>query len=123
MRLVRTILFAIVVSACGAKEPPRAEPPPTPTATTPPAGDAARLLDHTECETLAKWMLDKCENRGNTHSSQIDRWCSNLLHRITGEGNWVENECMAHIRHIDATCFHSTESVRNLMDCESMVSH
>ena len=126
MRLVVAMVFVVgvgVVTACGAKEPPRVENAPAPTSASPPADEGNRHLDKSECEALAKWMLDACENRGNTHSSQIDRWCSNLMHRITGDANWVEQECMVHIRHIDSTCFHSTQSVRNLMDCESTISH
>lgn len=126
MRLVVAMVYLVgvgVVSACGAKEPPKADSPTTQATATPPADEGARPLDKAECEELGKYMLDACENRGNAHSSQIDRWCSNLMHRITGDANWVEQECMVHIRHIDSICFHSTQSVRNLMDCESTITH
>jgi len=117
-----SVLF-LLTAACATKEPPRADAPVSPPAgsSTTASDDAARPLDQGECEALAKYLVDTCENRGNAHSQQIDRWCGDLTRKVN-DGRFVSEECLPHIKHIDATCFHSSTSVRNLMDCESTVT-
>jgi hypothetical protein len=117
------VFFVLAAAACGTKEPPRADAPVSPPAgsQTATSDDAARPLDQGECETLGRYIADTCENRGNAHSQQIDRWCTDITFKVN-DGRFVNDECLPHIKHIDATCFRSSTSVRNLMDCESTVT-
>jgi hypothetical protein len=124
--MIRVAGLLVVVSplAC---TPHDSAPPPKysgaqPTAAASAAADESdRPLTQSECESLGQWMLAACNNQGNTHSSQLEGWCSNVTHHVTGDGTWVNDECLAHIRRMDAECIKSTDSVRNMMDCETNV--
>jgi hypothetical protein len=119
------VLVALAPLACGASN---SAAPPKYSGTTPGTASAApddsdHPLTQGECESLGQWMLEACEKQGNTHSSQIEGWCSNVTHHVTGDGTWVADECLPHIRRMDAECIKSTDSVKNMMDCETNVAH
>src|SRR5476651_2537690 len=110
-RLGPCLLFLIAATACGSKEATPAATPSTPAASASSSGgDANRALTEAECESLAQTLLATCDKRGNTHSMQLDRWCSDLGHRVT-DGSWVAKECVPRIRFIDGTCFQSATNV------------
>jgi len=118
------VLIVLAPFAC---TPSDSAPPPKYSGTEPAAASAAptetdRPLSQSECESLGQWMLAACEKQGNTHSSQLEGWCSNVTHHVTGDGTWVNDECLPHIRRMDAECIKSTDSVKNMMDCETNVA-
>ncbi len=116
-------VLALASAACGGKEPPAAAPTtPAPSASAP-SQDDNRKLTREECESLAGWMVSACEKRGNVHSSKIDRWCSDISRKTSSEGSWLTDTCLPHIRYMDAACIQSTESIQNMMDCETNISH
>jgi hypothetical protein len=124
MTRVFVLLLALAPLACA---PTPSAPPPKYSGTTPGAASAApdetdRPLSQEECESLGQWMLAACDKQGNTHSSQIEGWCSNVTHHVTGDGTWVADECLPHVRRMDAECIKSTDSVKNMMDCETNVA-
>jgi hypothetical protein len=118
------VLLVLAPLACS---PSNAAPPPKYSGTAPPSASATpdetdRPLTQSECDSLGQWMLEACEKQGNTHSSQLEGWCSNVIHHVTGDGTWAADECLPHIRRMDAECIKSTDSVKNMMDCESNVA-
>ncbi len=119
------LAFVLAPLACG---PSTDAPPPkysgtTPSASSTPSDESDKPLTRSECESLGQWMLEACDKQGNTHSSQIEGWCSNVTHHVTGDGTWLDEECLPHIRRMDAACMKSSDSVKNMMDCESSVGH
>jgi hypothetical protein len=127
--MTRAIPILVVVLAPLACGPSNASPPPKYSGTTPTssassaADETDRALTQSECESLGQWMLAACEKQGNTHSSQLEGWCSNVTHHVTGDGTWVADDCLPHLRRMDAECIKSTDSVKNMMDCERDVAH
>lgn len=112
------VLIALLAS-CGSKEPPPAAHAPAPSATVDPA---MRALTSSECEDLAQWIIDACHDRAALRSAQIDGWCGDIERRNTAEDrSWIA-ECVSHVKYIDNTCFRSTTSIGNLMDCDRTVS-
>jgi len=114
----RLLLASVALSAaCGGNEPP----PATPHAA--PASDSAtRNLTNGECESLAQWIVEACQNRASLRSAQIDGWCEEVERRSTEQDRpWIA-DCVKHVTYIDNACFRGTRSVRSLMDCDSTVS-
>jgi hypothetical protein len=116
------VLFAFACGACASKEPPPAVAPAAPpTSAAAPSEDPNRVLTESECESLAQSLVDTCDKRGNAHSLQLDRWCSDLAHAVT-DGSWVAKTCVPRVRFIDAKCFESATNVTAAMDCERNVA-
>jgi hypothetical protein len=81
-----------------------------------------RGLTHDECASLAEWLIDVCSHRASLRSSQIDGWCDNVEnHTTSADQSWLA-DCEKHVKVMDETCFRSTRSMTNLMDCDSNVA-
>jgi hypothetical protein len=118
------IAFAFVcTTACGSSVP-KADSPSNPTGVTaaqPSSDNPARALSENECRSLGQWLSDSCENRPNERSARVDGWCSDIV-RSVSSGAWVTDDCVKHIKYMDSVCFRSTNSVKNMMDCDDSVS-
>ncbi|MDP9152435.1 MAG: hypothetical protein M3O36_21120 [Myxococcota bacterium] len=123
MRVTAAILGALWLAGCASKDPPRAMAPPgSPAPAAPNADDAARPLTGGECQSLAQWIVGACQERGNDRSSQVDGWCSDVVSRAaSGDDAWVKDDCVPHIKYMDAACFRSTTSIRAMIDCDRNV--
>jgi hypothetical protein len=123
-RTLSLLPMLAAVAACAASEPSPKDPSSQAVAgaaSKQPADDANRSLTKAECESLGDYLVDVCNNRGNSRSSKIDGWCSDTV-RTVGDGSWVTDECAQHIKYFDSVCFRSTTNVRALMDCDSTVA-
>src|SRR5579859_1863515 len=112
------------VAACAASEPSPKDPSSQAgqgAASKQAEDNANRALTKAECESLGDYLVDVCKNRPNSRSSKIDGWCSDTVSTV-GNGSWVTDDCVQHIKYFDSVCFHSTTSVAALMDCDSTVA-
>jgi hypothetical protein len=119
---MRTVVAWAVAGcvACGSATPPPSTPAASKTST---ASGAGRALGADECDSLARYILEACHDRGNDRSSQTEGWCSDVERRtLPGDRSWIKG-CAGHVTVIDDACFRSTNAVRNLMDCDSAVSY
>ncbi len=124
MRVLLSASVALLATSCGSSDSLPATSPSNPTAAVPKAPDpASRGLSESECKEVGQSMLEVCDNRGNSRSVQIDGYCSDLHRTIAESDAWLKNECLPHVRYIDATCFRSATNVQVLMDCERAVDH
>ncbi|MGA2449369.1 MAG: hypothetical protein ABTD50_11865 [Polyangiaceae bacterium] len=124
MRVLLSASVALLASGCGSNDNLNAASPSNPTSAMPAAPDpASRGLAESECVELGQAMLDVCNHRGNSRSSQIDGYCSDLQRTIAESDAWLKTECLPHVRYIDSTCFRSATSVSVLMDCDRAVDH
>jgi hypothetical protein len=124
MRVLLSASVALLALSCGSNDNLTATSPSNPTATMPNSPDpASRGLSESECKDLGQAMLEVCNNRGNSRSVQVDGYCSDLLHTVAESDTWLKNECLPHVRYIDATCFRSATTVSVLMDCDRAVDH
>jgi hypothetical protein len=83
------------------------------------ADDPSRALTRAECESLGELILETCTG-GNGRSAQADGWCSDTSRRVR-EGSWVTDDCVEHVKVIDAVCFQSAGNARGLMDCDRTI--
>jgi hypothetical protein len=116
------LLFALVgAAACGGAAAQAPEPSISGrSGVTSAQGGAGRALDQADCQSLAQWLADACQNRPNSRSARVDGWCSDIQQGVES-GSWVTGECMKHVKYIDSVCFRSTTSVLNMMDCDDSV--
>ena len=125
MKTVLSLLpMLVAVAACAASEPSAKDPSSQAgqgAASKQPADDSNRALTKAECDSLGEYLVDVCNNRGNSRSSKIDGWCSDIVATV-GKGSWATDECVQHIKYFDSVCFRSTTNVRALMDCDSTVA-
>ncbi|SRR5258708_3231258 len=113
------LLASADVGAC-ASQPPPATPASAPPSTHEDSG--MRALSKSECESLGEWIVAACHDRANMdRSSQAEGWCGEVSRGTSEGGTWVADECMKHIKYMDAMCFRGTTKVRILMDCDTNV--
>jgi hypothetical protein len=117
---VRTFPFAVVALValgCGSKQSQPAESPSTAQS----SDDPNRKLTKSECDSLGSAIVDACNNRGNDRSSEADGWCSDMVRRNAGEGNWVDSDCLPHFKYMDAFCFNGARNAHAMMTCDRTV--
>jgi hypothetical protein len=107
-----------LAAACAASAPP----PQAATPTRSSSNISAKLLTGEACNSLAQWILDACNARGNDRAARTEGWCSDVeQHTSSDDRGWV-HDCTQHITEMDEACFRSTTSVPSLMDCDAAVS-
>jgi hypothetical protein len=82
--------------------------------------DSNRLLNSSECDELAGWIVQVC-HEDTQRSATIEGWCSNMTAKAN-DGSFQSADCAKHIKVIDNMCFRTTHSSRGLMDCDRSVS-
>ncbi|HEY8042231.1 MAG TPA: hypothetical protein VIF15_20655 [Polyangiaceae bacterium] len=125
MKAIALLLVLVVAgaAACGSSEPaPKTPPSPAQSGATAPQGgdDAGRSLTKRECDSLAEWIVDVCQNRSNERSARVDGWCGEMI-RGAGDGAWAADDCVKHFKYMDAACMRSSTVVHDLMACDSTV--
>lgn len=122
MRAGVIIVMAGLGWGCGSKEPPPAEAASNfGSQSAQGADDPNRRLSKSECESLAQSIVEACNNRGNDRSTEADGWCSEMVRRNAGDGSWVNDDCTAHFKYMDAFCFRGANNAHGMMVCDKTV--
>lgn len=121
MRAVLLVVGAIVATACGGKDQPAESPSNDTSSSSHASNDGSRRLSKSECESLAHAIVDACNSRGNDRSAEADGWCSDMVAKNSGDGTWVDSDCVPHFRVMDRFCFEGAGNAHGMMTCDKTV--
>jgi hypothetical protein len=119
MKSAAIILLLAGAAACGASSaPPAKTAAHDGIAAEQPKDEATRALSEDECRGLGQSIIEACHGT-NTRSAQFEGWCGDVVHGVDS-GTWTE-DCVKHMKYMDAVCITSNTSIRSMMDCDSAV--